>query len=193
MDRQDFDGSDDLLRPLTESGEKKTRQAMEGLSRWIQASHDSVRLISSEAVRARRTAEIFARAYDKKMEVNLSPSLNPGANALDYLEAMIYEPLKDGQVLLIFGHEPEISETCSLMANVHRIRDFYARLWGTEPNQEVLAEMEHWLPSDDGETTVVEGSLAFQVKKASAVILELDEQGACIQGILPPAVLRALG
>lgn len=192
MEREEFRG-DDLERPLTETGEKKARQAMEGLARLLRTEKQQPRIISSPARRAQQTAEIFRKVWGKEAEVQIRDSIKPGATALDYLDAMIYFPLKEDRVLLIFGHEPEISETCALVSNVHRFQGFYAPLWKTgERNSEILAELQHWLPSDEGEFTVVEGSLQFQIKKSGVVRIQLDADGAMIQGIYSPSVLRAL-
>ncbi|MCB1168963.1 MAG: histidine phosphatase family protein, partial [Leptospiraceae bacterium] len=192
MDREDFRG-DDLERPLTEAGEKKTRQAMDGLAGLLRTDKQMPEVLSSPARRASQTAEIFRKAWGKQAEILIRDSLKPGATALDYLDAMIYHPLKADRALLIFGHEPEISETCALVSNVHRIQSFYTQLWKTEErNSEILAELQHWLPSDEGEFTVVEGSMQFQIKKCGVVRIQLDAGGAMIQGMYSPSVLRSL-
>ncbi|HBS05106.1 MAG TPA: hypothetical protein DEA96_09085 [Leptospiraceae bacterium] len=194
MDREEFRGND-LDRPLTGSGEEKTLQAMKGLVRYLEMRAEAPRILTSPAVRALQTAEIFARARGKTAKPQVIDRLKPGANCLDYLETMIYSQISDSsdEVLLIFGHEPEISETCSLLSNLHRIQAFYSTLWSSpEPHSETLAELQHWLPSDEGEITVVEGSMAFRIKKAGAVRIVLDESGAEFQALLPPQILRAM-
>ncbi len=192
IDREEFSGPD-VDRPLTRSGEEKTLQAMRGLVQYLEARTEKPRILSSPAVRARQTAELFCKAYGRNQKPALKENLKPGASCLDYLETMIYADLAESESLLLFGHEPEISETCALLANLHRIPDFYPRLWASpEPHSEVLAEMQHWLPSDEGEITVVEGSMAFRIKKAGAVRLVLDASGAEFQALLPPQVLRAM-
>ena len=195
MEREEFQGSD-YDRPLTPSGREKTQKAMTGLLEVIKDNQERPVLFSSGALRAKQTAEVFASVAaageQKATKLQFSDSVKPGANALDYLDVLIHHPLKNGECLLLFGHEPKISETVALLSNLHRFQELYERLWNSASASEARAELEHWLPSDEGELTVVEGSLAFKVKKAGAVRLELDERSAAILAILPPRALRLM-
>lgn len=191
MEREEFSGSD-LERPLTRSGTEKALQAMKGLSRLLKDRTEVPRSLTSPAIRARQTAEVFWKAYGGKANSETEETLRPGANCLDYLKAMIYSSLGETEALLIFGHEPDISETCALLLNLHRIPD-YSRLWNTrEPHMETFSELQHWLPSDEGEHTVVEGAMSFQIKKAGAVRFTIDNSGAVLEALLPPRTLRSM-
>lgn len=61
VDRDDFTGDDDDLRPLTADGRRKMRRIATGLHR-ITARPDL--LVTSPLVRARQTADIVGEAYD---------------------------------------------------------------------------------------------------------------------------------
>jgi len=89
-------------RPLTKRGERRFRQAAEGLARLMKRPDT---LLSSPLPRARRTAEIAAKAWGK-VEVEEEPALagesyNQVATALGRFPAE--------STVAIVGHEPDLS------------------------------------------------------------------------------------
>jgi len=103
VDPLDFRG-DDLLRPLTEDGVRKARKLFQTLARFYAAPE---LIVSSEAVRARQTADLLAEEFSKA-ERERTALLNPGADhttLVRWLRALD-RPLE--RVALV-GHEPDIS------------------------------------------------------------------------------------
>jgi phosphohistidine phosphatase len=89
-------------RPLTKRGERRFRQAAEGLARLMKRPDT---LLSSPLPRALRTAEIAAKAWGK-VEVEEEPALAGGtynqvATALGRFPAE--------STVAIVGHEPDLS------------------------------------------------------------------------------------
>lgn len=103
-DREDF-SDDDLKRPLTQSGIKKAKSAFLALAKFYKKPS---LIISSEAARAIKTAELLSEAYDKSVDVIETHLLNPGADIKDLKEALsaFYDEAK---VVAIVGHEPDFS------------------------------------------------------------------------------------
>ncbi len=108
MEREDFDGADDLLRPLTDAGRKKAKRAFRGFQRL----YDRPELIvHSEAVRSRETAEILGRVTGAPLAE--TPLLNPGADYAAFLKLMKKDDTGAVERLVLVGHEPDISEILS--------------------------------------------------------------------------------
>ncbi len=66
--------SDDSLRPLTQEGIEKMRQAATGAKK-LEIEIDLI--LSSPFVRAKQTAEIFAESFAATKKINLTPHLEP--------------------------------------------------------------------------------------------------------------------
>ncbi|MFC4160277.1 SixA phosphatase family protein [Chitinimonas lacunae] len=94
------DGADDMARALTGRGRKQAA-AMAG---WLR-SHlpPGYRVVASEAVRARQTAE----ALDPDHRVD--PRLNPDLGVTSYLDAIGW-PDQLPEVLLIVAHQPTLGQ-----------------------------------------------------------------------------------
>ncbi len=102
MDREEFEGSDDLLRPLTKKGKEKAKEFFEKISKI----YDIDVIISSKATRAIQTAQILLPFFEG-IEYKKTPLLNPGASYYDY-EKVIKEHKKHNTIALV-GHEPDIT------------------------------------------------------------------------------------
>ena len=89
-------------RPLTKKGERRFRRAAEGLARIVKRPDA---LLSSPLPRARRTAEIAAKAWGK-VEVAEEPALAGGS----YNEiATALSRFPADSTVAIVGHEPDLS------------------------------------------------------------------------------------
>jgi phosphohistidine phosphatase len=99
---------DDRLRPITETGKKRTKAAGKKL---VDLIPDLDAIISSPLTRARQTADLLAEALE--MEAAIDERLSPGFSAVEL--AKIVEERPDAEALLLVGHEPDFSETISAL------------------------------------------------------------------------------
>ncbi|HEY9101351.1 SixA phosphatase family protein [Chitinimonas sp.] len=91
------DGPDDLSRSLTERGHKQARK----MAQWLSARLPShVRILASEALRARQTAAALDPAHQ------VDAGLNPGASTDAYLQIANW-PEYGGTTILV-GHQPTL-------------------------------------------------------------------------------------
>lgn len=97
-------GTSDDARPLTDDGRKKMRQVAKGLRSLVP---DLDLLAASPLVRAKQTAEIVAKAYDRQID-EIVEALRPSARFADGLEWLGRHASLDG--VAIVGHEPHLSE-----------------------------------------------------------------------------------
>ncbi|MEQ9363530.1 MAG: histidine phosphatase family protein [Leptospirales bacterium] len=110
MNREEFTGSDDLLRPLTDAGRKKAFRAFRGFRR-LYGRQRPERILHSTAVRARETAEILAQITGA--ETAETALLDPGADYASFLKLMQDDDLAVVDSLVLVGHEPDFSEILS--------------------------------------------------------------------------------
>ena len=89
-------------RPLTKQGERRFRRVAEGLARLIKRPDN---LLSSPLPRARRTAEIAAKAWGK-VEVEDEAALAGGS--YDQLATALRRFPAESTVAVV-GHEPDLS------------------------------------------------------------------------------------
>lgn len=101
----------DLDRPLTGKG----RRSMKAMARCLARRLDHPdRIISSQAVRARDTAELVSNAFGGT-SLEESSDLNPGAGVAAY-QKILGEARKRGDALLVLvGHEPDLSSALSAL------------------------------------------------------------------------------
>src|SRR5690349_15614577 len=103
-ERDEFEGPDNE-RPLTAKGRKKFRS----FCKWL-ADQTAMpgHIVSSPLVRAAETAEILAKAADKKKsEVSFTDLLAPGLDTTALLQ-FLHENGHDATALV--GHEPDMSQ-----------------------------------------------------------------------------------
>src|SRR5581483_4187543 len=67
-------------------------------------------------LRARQTAEIVARALDRREQLHLTDTLVPGAKAREVIDLIQAGSQMPENVLLV-GHEPYLSELVSLLVS----------------------------------------------------------------------------
>ncbi|HEV8579879.1 MAG TPA: histidine phosphatase family protein [Thermoanaerobaculia bacterium] len=120
-EREDFarTGKDDRLRPLTDEGRKKMRQAAKGL-REIVPEVDL--LATSPLTRAAQTAAILDTVYGGLKEVEIA-ELSPEATPKEFLRWLRKQR---ADTLAVVGHEPSLSLMASwlLTGNERRIIAF---------------------------------------------------------------------
>ena len=95
---------DDGLRPLTERGIRRSREASQGLAR---ISPSVTRIISSPLERAVQTAAILREALELEREVEQSRVLALGGPLTQLLE-LLGEAGDD--VVILVGHEPHLGK-----------------------------------------------------------------------------------
>lgn len=130
---------EDLERKLTRKGERVMKTVARCLARRFDRPD---RIISSKAIRARESAEILCSAFGAH-GVELEARLNPGASPADYLRLLAEAWKKDEALLVMVGHEPELSAVVStLVSDGHLELKFKksacADLQFTSPTQGIL-------------------------------------------------------
>jgi phosphohistidine phosphatase len=106
VDRMDW-LKDDMLRPLSDKGVASSKSIFKALSKIYEAP-DLV--ISSEATRARETAESFMK-YFPSSKFQKSSLLNPGASC-ESIRNLIAQNSSVDSVALV-GHEPDFGRIVS--------------------------------------------------------------------------------
>ena len=124
-EREDFakTGKDDRLRPLTDEGRKKMRQAARGLKQVI--PHVDL-LATSPLTRAAQTGAIVDSVYGGLKEVEIE-ELSPGATPADFLRWLRKQK---ADTLAAVGHEPSISLILSWLLTGAERRIFAFRKGG---------------------------------------------------------------
>ncbi len=103
-EREDFarTGKDDRLRPLTDEGRKKMKQAARGLKGLVPQID---LLATSPLTRAAQTGAVLDSVYGGLREVEIS-ELAPDASPVEFLAWLRQQPV---ETVAVVGHEPSIS------------------------------------------------------------------------------------
>ena len=101
--------ANDAERPLTPEGECKLRQATKAM-KALGLSFDLI--LSSPYLRARQTAEIVAKAFDARKQLEFTDTLAPGGSSKKLIE-LLSRRAPPPQDVLLSGHEPYLSELIS--------------------------------------------------------------------------------
>ncbi len=104
---------EDAQRPLTPKGKGKLKKIARAMER-LELKFDLV--LSSPYIRARQTAEIFARGLNIKRALEFSDALIPSGNLKKLIDVLNHLESKP-QDLLLVGHEPTLSELISLLVS----------------------------------------------------------------------------
>lgn len=125
-ERDDFarTGRDDRLRPLTDEGRKKMKQAAKGL-RTLAPDIDL--LATSPLTRAAQTGAILDTVYDGLDEVEIE-ELAPEASPIAFLSWLRRQADKD--CVAVVGHEPSLSLLLSFLLTGSERRLFAFRKGG---------------------------------------------------------------
>jgi len=100
---------DDGVRRLTPEGADKIRKAAAGLR---SAGFAIEMILTSPITRARETAEIVAKEFDR-LKPRIVPELTTGASPVGALDALTKLQLPES--VMAIGHEPTLSRLASLM------------------------------------------------------------------------------
>jgi phosphohistidine phosphatase len=116
VDRDDPACPPDPDRPLTEEGERRTRRAALGL-KALGVRPEVV--VSSDWVRAERTAEIAAEALGGVPDGNFvrTDDLRPTVDPREFLGLLDRTPCRE---MLVVGHNPHLSSLLSLLVGAPR-------------------------------------------------------------------------
>ena len=117
VDHGDFKGGGDLDRPLTKEGRSKAEAAFKRLA---EVYHKPGGILSSEAVRARQTAEILGKCLGDT-EVVTTNLLNPGCT-IDSFKEILKTYAKKYESMAVVGHEPDFSEIISALVSDGSLR-----------------------------------------------------------------------
>jgi len=107
VDADEFSGSD-LERPLTLKGRRSAKAAFKQLARTRSAPNV---VISSCAVRAIETAELFSKAFGVS-DIRQTATLNPGC-AFREIKKIVADLPKGIEFAALVGHEPDFSDAVS--------------------------------------------------------------------------------
>lgn len=113
MEREDWDKSDDL-RPLTDEGIERMKEAAEGLAR-LGVKVD--RVMTSPLTRARQTADILVKELHLPKHEFLE-SLSCGYPAPYILKAL--DDLPAGEDVMLVGHEPDMGHLAAILIGAAR-------------------------------------------------------------------------
>jgi|SRR5664279_774923 len=126
--------SSDFDRPLNDRG---LREASEMGRKLFKKKVLISRFVSSPALRAKTTAELFAAEYDRKMkDITFIPSLYH-AEPNQFLEA-ISALTDDCDQVAIFSHNPGITEFASALTSTHITQMPTSSVFA------VTADINHW-------------------------------------------------
>jgi phosphohistidine phosphatase len=96
---------DDSLRPLTERGKERTRDAARGLGRLLEKAP---LVITSPLVRASETADILRKVLEPKKQVETLDALRPGGSLRAVVKRL--EAAGTGDIVILVGHEPDLGK-----------------------------------------------------------------------------------
>jgi phosphohistidine phosphatase len=98
---------DDRLRPLTEEGTARFRQAVRGLAA-MKITFDLI--LTSPLVRARQTAELLVSGLPGHPRMDTLDALAPGGRAPLIMEAIAQRSRQRLNRIALVGHEPDLGE-----------------------------------------------------------------------------------
>ena len=101
---------DDTRRPLTGKGHRETRRAARGLHRLVGPVD---RIASSDALRARATAEALKALLDGSVTLETWEELGVGEMA-EPIFARLRRTVRSGVTVVLVGHEPTLAEFLGL-------------------------------------------------------------------------------
>lgn len=108
-DRQLYDRDSD--RPLTETGDRKTRQLAR---RWQEMGLKCDRLLTSPLLRARQTAEILREARISDT-IETSPVLAPGGDIDAWIDWWTQWQQAGGGHLALVAHQPDLGRWAEIL------------------------------------------------------------------------------
>lgn len=117
VEADEFPGRD-LDRPLTPKGQR----AFQRMARMLAGNYDPPRcILTSEAKRARATAEILSEAFGSG-PATVAPALNPGATLTSYLNSLPGGGWKKKGLMVVVGHEPDLGKAVARLVGASKAR-----------------------------------------------------------------------
>ncbi len=108
----------DLDRPLTPKG----RRTFQRMARMLAAQYATpLCILTSEAKRARATAEMLAEAFGSGL-ATVESALNPGATLTAYLRSLPKGGWTKKGLVVLVGHEPDLGKAVAKMAGASTAR-----------------------------------------------------------------------
>jgi phosphohistidine phosphatase len=104
VDRLSGEITSDFKRPLTSEGKEEVADVATGL-KFIGVKPNY--LVTSPLVRAKQTAEIFAKVFNYKEQIVFSEALAPGGLVSDLYK--VIDDLKNANEVCLFGHQPDMT------------------------------------------------------------------------------------
>ena len=101
---------DDALRPLSPSGEQRTRLACAGLGKLI--GEGPATIATSPLLRSARTAKLLAETLERSKVVTLD-ALAPGGSYRDVLRFLAQH--RPGEIVVLVGHEPDLGKLAGVL------------------------------------------------------------------------------
>ena len=101
---------DDSLRPLTERGKERTREAVRGLGRLLKKTP---LVITSPLLRATQSADIVHKLLDGKKDVETLDALRPGGSLRAVVKRL--ETAGTGDLVILVGHEPDLGKLAGML------------------------------------------------------------------------------
>jgi phosphohistidine phosphatase len=97
---------DDRLRPLTDEGKRRFKEAVRGL-RALGVGLDAI--LTSPLTRAQETAAILGAGLGRRVPIETIEPLAPGGKPTAVIDAVSKRPKAQRRVALV-GHEPDLGE-----------------------------------------------------------------------------------
>ncbi len=163
------EADDDLRRPLTEEGRKKTKRAARGMAALLPAPDI---IVTSSALRSVQTAGVISAVW-RCRDIRCQPALNPGAGMAAYVSVLNEITDDEGSPeemrLAMVTHQPELG-------------DFLGHL--LESNIRL---------GEDGRFLLQPAAFTpFELKKSSLVVVEVTKEKASLQAFFSPGMLRRI-
>ena len=109
VDREEWNG-EDAQRPLTSKGEKRAKEAAEGLLRLKMVP---THIVSSPYLRASETAKILKQICRSRPELQVRDELLPEADPEKLIQFLAALP--EEACVVCVGHEPHLGEAAGVM------------------------------------------------------------------------------
>jgi phosphohistidine phosphatase len=111
---------DDRLRPLTDQGARRFKEAVKGL-RALGVGLDVI--FTSPLTRARETAAILGAGIGRRVPIETIVALAPGGKPAQVIDAVSKRPKAQRRLALV-GHEPDLGELAARLLGARGAVEF---------------------------------------------------------------------
>lgn len=108
VDRNEYFGKDDGLRPLVPKGKERTKLCGQKIKNWLE---NVDMIVSSPLMRAQQTAEILHDIFNQAKTLE-APELAPARSPAAFAQWLRLHAKKTNQIIAV-GHEPHLSTFAS--------------------------------------------------------------------------------